>query len=199
MTVCRQKQAEMDLGGMFPALRVAVKEAVKWFWESHAEDLHWMEHRTRANLIRDRVANVELPRALLGHEGVRDIEDNQVKLFVIEVNRHIYSIKVKQMDELGTISPGKTQLSLDYNDNQLELDGIPHKAAALHLGAVHNIARRDDPEILLACANGDEPAWVIRLADEAPPPVTELIPRTSRDDGDRRVRVRRTAREKTSR
>jgi len=176
-----------------------VQEAVKWFWAKHEGDAHWMEHRTQANLIRDRAANVELPRLILGKAGIKDVEHNQVKVFLIERGRKVYSIKVKQMDELGGISLGKTQLSFNYNDNaQLEIPGIPNKAIALHLGAVPNIARRNDPEILLACADGDEPAWIIRLSDSEPPPVVELVPVPAPDEGTRRIRVKRPDREKSS-
>jgi len=179
-------------------LRKAMQDAVQWFWENHTEDVHWMEPRTRANLIRDRAANVELPSALPGRAGVRSVEHNQVKLFVFEVEGRTYSVKVKQMDELGAIAGGKTQLSLSYNENQLEFPGIPSRASALHLGAVFNIARRYDPEILLACADGDEPAWVIRLAEESPPPVSEIAPAQKSAAGERRVRIRATARKKSS-
>jgi hypothetical protein len=199
MTACRKKQAETDLASMFPVFREAVQESVKWYWDNHTKDDHWMEARTRANLIRDRAANVELPRLLAGRPGVREILENQVKVFVIEVDKHLYSIKVKQMDETGAIAAGKTQASFDYNNNEPELPGLPSKAVALHLGAVPNITRRGDPEILLSCAGGDEPAWVIRLVAETPPPVTEIVPAAKRDTGERRVRVRRRGREESSR
>lgn len=197
MTVCRQSDAERDLGPYFPLFREALGNAVAWFWANHAADAHWMESRTRANMIRDRAANVELPQLLVGHP-VKEKLHNQIKLFVFEAGRKIYSIKIKQMDELGTVATGKSQLSIDYNDNQLDLPGIPSKTTALHLGHVHNIARRDDPEILLVCAHGEEPAWVINLSDIAPPKVAELPRSMPPDDGGTRVRVKKPAREKTS-
>lgn len=199
MTACRQKQAEVDLALMFPIFREAVLASVRWYWDNHSEDDHWMEPRTRANLIRDRTSNVELPRLLAGHKNVREILHNQIKVFVIQVDKHLYSIKVKQMDEAGVITAGKTQGSFDYNENQPDLPGLPAKAVALHLGAVHNIARRTDPEILLSCAGGEEPAWVIRLVTETPAPVAEILSPAKRDSGERRVRVRRRAQEESSR
>lgn len=199
MPTCRQRDAEADLGDLLPDFRLAMRESVKWFWENHDGDAHWMEHRTQANIIRDRAANVELPNLILGKPKIKDIEHNQIKLFVIERGRRVYSIKVKQMDEMGGVSSGKTQLSFDYNENaQLDIPGIPSRAIALHLGAVPNIARRDDPEILLACADGDEPAWVIRLSDLEPPPVVEIAPMPLPNTGTRRVRVKRTGRDKSS-
>jgi len=185
MTIRNEVICDSDLGNLYDIFYNSVIKGYAYFWEHFGEHAYFLTIHTRARIIRDRVAQ-ELRMSLSGKSEVNIVEKNQTTYFCIGKN---WAIIVHKIHENGTVAINKTNLSINFNDNdrQDDLPYIPSKATVLHLGYTETVPA-NEPQVRLACPNGESPAWVKEIKPSAPPePVIDITP--VEPDAPRRVRV----------